>query len=94
MYTIQERLEKGYNVITGNNEKWQECVELGSEGLYNGMEIDNALDIMQAMKDGKYTDVKGIFEKENHSGASATCVIKIVKSFRPTDFDKVEKYLW
>lgn len=68
---------------------WKQCVEGRVEDLYNGSDLTNALDIMEALAQGKsIEEATAIFEGANHSGASASMVLRIVANFskRGTEF--------
>lgn len=68
---------------------WKQCVEGRVEDLYNGADLANALDIMEALAQGKsIEEATAIFEGANHSGASASMVLRIVVNFskRGTEF--------
>ena len=80
---IPNWIEEGKKIIYPERyEEWEECVGIRASDIYHGRELDNALEIMMALEeDASMEEVKEIFDKQNHSGASAGIVRSIVFSF-------------
>lgn len=68
---------------------WKQCVESRVDDLYDGADLVNALEIMEALAQGKsIEEAIAIFEGANHSGSSGNMVLRIVANFskRGTEF--------
>lgn len=80
---IEVWYERGKKVIYPEKwDKWHKCVEARASDLYHGADLVNALDIMEALRYGEPMEkVTAIFEKANHSGASAAMVLRVVTNF-------------
>ncbi len=83
-------IERGKALIYPERlQEWEECVRARAKDLYHGMELDDALAIMEELENGTpMEDVLKMFEDQNHSGASASMVRNIVLHFskRGRDF--------
>lgn len=89
---IPEWNEKGKGLILPGTEKeWARCVEIRAGDLYHGMELDNALDIMKALKEGDMDKAVKLFDDANHSGASAGITRSIILTFSEKGADFYEK---
>lgn len=75
--------ERGKSMIFPEKwDNWKACVESRAEDLYHGWDLVNALEIMEALEQGKtIKEASAIFDEANHSGASASMVLKIVVNF-------------
>jgi len=64
-------------------EEWRKCVDARIADLYHGMDLENALGIMEvlAKKDGTIDEACKIFDEADHSGMSASITTKIVFDF-------------
>lgn len=61
---------------------WEECVNVCAINLYHGLELDAALEIMQALENGiAIEDALEILDNQRHSGMSELLVRKIVLLF-------------
>lgn len=82
--------ERGKKVVYPEKwDKWHECVEGRAHDLYHGFDLVNALEIMEALDEGKsIEEASEIFNNAGHSGSSAAMVLKIVVNFsaRGTEF--------
>lgn len=80
---IEVWYERGKKVIYPEKwDKWHKCVEARASDLYHGADLVNALDIMEALRYGEPMEkATEIFDKANHSGASAAMVLRIVTNF-------------
>lgn len=76
-------IEKGEALIYPERmEKWQKCVEVRAGDIYNGKDLDAALDLMEKLESGaSMEEVKEMFYKQDHSGASAGVVKSVVFHF-------------
>lgn len=79
----KEWITKGHKII---NQKywleWDKCVPIRLADLYQGLELEACLDIIEPLNRGCSLDeAKEIIEKQNHSGCSFGLVIAMVKSF-------------
>lgn len=80
---IDSYIERGKKVISEDKwESWEEIVPVRVSDLYHGMELDNALTILESYKEGRDLDkVRKIFDDAEHSGWSAGLVASIIKKF-------------
>lgn len=63
-------------------EEWEKCVNDHATGIYHGLEIDSALEIMQALENGAtIEEAINMFNSQGHSGVSAELVRNIISSF-------------
>ena len=63
-------------------ETWKDCVKIRAHDLYNGMELDNALDTMECLENGgTIEEANKILEDANHSGMSYSVTLSIIVSF-------------
>lgn len=76
---------------------WAKCVDIRAHDLYNGKELDNALDIMECLDNGgTIEEANKILENENHSGSSYGITLSIVFTFSkrgPEFYKGVEKHI-
>ena len=80
---IQNWIERGNKIIFPKRHKeWEECVKKRSNSIYNGEELNAALEIMEALENGALIEeAKDLFIKQNHSEISYTIVQKLVYLF-------------
>lgn len=80
---IDSYIERGKKVISEDKwELWKKILPIRVGDLYHGMEVDNALTILESYKEERDLDkVRKIFDDENHSGWSAGLVAGIIKKF-------------
>lgn len=76
-------IERGNKLIyPQRQETWKDCVDIRAHDLYNGMELDNALDIMECLENGgTIEEANKILEDANHSGMSYSVTLSIIVSF-------------
>ena len=63
-------------------EEWKDCVEARAKGMYNGRDLDTALNIMENLNsNGELSKAKELLEDETQSAGSYTMVSQIVFAF-------------
>ena len=79
----KEWIEKGHKVLDKKYwNKWDECVPIRLDDLYEGMELGDCLDIVSALNNGvKLEEAKKIISKQSHSGMSYGLVVAMVETF-------------
>ena len=80
---ISNWIEKGQALIFPERyEEWEKCVVARAKDLYHGVELDSALEIMQALESGaSVEEAKQMLDKQGHSGMSASIVRNILFAF-------------
>ena len=80
---IPEWIEKGQALIYPERyEEWEKCVNARATDLYHGLELDSALEIMQALENGTtIEEASKMLNNQGHSGTSASLVRNIIFSF-------------
>ena len=80
---IPSWIEQGEKFIYPERmEKWKQCVEDRASDLYDGIDLDSALGLMEKLESGAtIEEVKEILEQQGHSGASAGIVRNIIFHF-------------
>lgn len=80
---IPNWIEKGKLLIFPERyEEWEKCVQIRANDLYHGLELDSALEIMQALEDGaSMQEASKILYNQGHSGMSAELVRNLLFSF-------------
>ena len=74
--------------------RWEECVDIRMSDLYQGADLECALDIIERLNNGaNFKDVKELVNSQGHSGASYGITMSIVASFSERgqnfrDYDK------
>ena len=81
--SIKSWIERGQAIIFPERyEKWEECVKARVSDLFRGADLNDALEIMEALEKGaSIEEVKNIFKSQQHSGESASMVRNIVFGF-------------
>lgn len=76
-------LEEGKKYIYPQKEaEWKRCVNIRADDLYAGLDLDYALEAMNALDKGKsFEEVAQLIEEQNHSGSSYRIVMSIIASF-------------
>lgn len=78
-------VEEGKKYIpAGLWKEWERCVNIRAKDLYNGVELDQFLDIVKAIDEGTAKDkkdVEKILDNQGHSGASYGIMVSMLKSF-------------
>lgn len=80
---IPKWVERGEKLIyPQRRDSWKHCVDIRVHDLYHGMDLDNALDIMECLENGgTVEEANKILEDANHSGMSYGIVLSIIVSF-------------
>lgn len=80
---IPSWIKKGQELIFPERyEEWEKCVQARANDLYHGLELDSALEIMQALENGaSMEEASKILYNQGHSGMSASLVRNILFSF-------------
>ena len=80
---IPNWIEKGEALIFPERyAEWEKGVVARASDLYHGLELDSALEIMTALENGaSMEEAKQIFDKQEHSGMSASMVRSILFAF-------------
>lgn len=78
-------IEKGKKIIFEEKyQEWEDCVVKCANSIYNGKELDAALEIMEALENEKSLEQAiDILKQQNHSGASESLVKNIIFEFSP-----------
>ena len=72
--------------------KWEECIEIRIRDLYNGMEVEAALVVMEAHAEGKsIEEIVNIIDSQGHSGASYGMLRSIITFFYPAGKELFEQ---
>ena len=79
---VPEYIEKGNKLIyPQRKEEWEKCVCTRLSDLYSGMDLDNALQIMEALDNGVTVEEAGKLVDDGHSGMSYGVTMSIVLTF-------------
>jgi len=90
---IENWKNKGRKVLSEDKwEYWDKIVPIRANDLYHGMELDNTLDIICSLKENKLEEAKNKFDKQGHSGMSASLVFGMIREFYD-DGDKFVEYM-
>ena len=75
--------------------KWEECIDIRISDLYNGMEVESALQVMEAHASGASAkDILQMTYDQGHSGMSYSMLRSIVTFFYPAGkqlFEEIAK---
>ncbi len=76
-------IERGNKIIPKYKQKdWKKAVKQSIKGLYKGTDAYAALQMMEALEEGKdYEQCLDILRKGDHSGGSATCALYMAADF-------------
>ena len=75
-------MERGRDVLSEENwEYWDKIVPIRLNDLYRGMELRNTLDIITSLNENDFNMAKEKFDKQGHSGMSASLVFAMVEEF-------------
>ena len=69
--------------------KWDECVPIRLNDLYEGMELGSCLDIVKTINEKSFKDAIEVMRNQGHSGFSWGLVRAMVKVFS----DKGEEFV-
>ena len=80
---ISNYIERGKKVISEDKWLlWSQIIPVRVDDLYHGLEVENALEILESYKEEKdLSKVKKIFDDAGHSGWSAGLVASIIRKF-------------
>lgn len=80
---IKTYTDRGHKVIPQNKwTMWDQIVPIRVSDIYHGMEVNNALTILESYKEEKdLRKVRKIFDDAEHSGWSAGLVARIIMDF-------------
>lgn len=80
---MPEWIERGNKLIYPQREEtWKDCVDIRAHDLYHGIELENALDVMECLENGRtIEEANKILEDANHSGMSYGVTLSIIVSF-------------
>ena len=69
-------------IYTERGEEWERYVKTRAKGIYNGMDLDAVLELMEGLENGESIEkVKEIFYNQNHSGSSEELVRNAIFKF-------------
>lgn len=76
-------VERGHQILDEKYwEKWDECVPIRLDDLYEGMELGHCLEIVKALNEGcDISAARDIIDKQGHSGMSFGLVRAMVQAF-------------
>ena len=91
----QKLYEKGLPFIdpSVDESKWRYCVDVRCSDIYDGKDLENAIDIIESLSKGDFDKAADIFNDANHSASSSRAVLSIVEHFRPNDFGEFQNTL-
>ena len=80
---IPKWIEKGQTLIYPERyEEWEKCVNTYAANLYHGLELNSALEIMQALENGTtIEEASKMLNNQKHSSMTASLVRNIIFSF-------------
>ncbi len=78
-----KRIERGMKLIpNAKQNEWQKCVDSCTKGVYGGLDVDSALDIMEALDNGtSIDDINQMLENLGLNGYADTAIRNIVLRF-------------
>ena len=69
-------------IYTERGEEWERYVKTRAKGIYNGMDLDAVLELMEGLENGEPIEkVKETFYNQNHSGSSEVLVRNAIFKF-------------
>ena len=76
-------MKRGQEIIAPERlGRWEECVDIRLGDLYEGWDLDAALDIIEKLNaDCSFAEAKKIIEDQNHSGSSYAITLSIIDTF-------------
>lgn len=94
----QEWLERGKKYIYPQmQDMWKHCVNIRCSDVYGGDELEVALNVMEALENGKSPkEAYEIIKKENSSGSAMSMAIAVIFDFSkrgPEFYYYVSKYI-
>lgn len=89
---IPHWIEQGEKLIyPQRSQKWQDCVKTRATDLFNGADLDCALEIMKLLEEGGTLEqARNALKAQNHSSLCYARVVSLVTNFskRGTEFYK------
>lgn len=80
--SITEWKNRGYEVVyPQRKDEWDKCVEARADDLYDGREVAQALDVMEALENGAAVEEANKIAEKGSSGASWSMLMNIVVKF-------------
>lgn len=90
--SIPHWIKQGEKLIyPQRSQKWQDCVKIRANDLFNGTDLDCALEIMKLLEKGDTLEhARDLLKKQNHSSLRYARVVSLVTNFskRGTEFYK------
>lgn len=88
-------MKRGQEIIAPERMgRWEECVDIRLGDLYEGWDLDAALDIIEKLNaDCSFAEAKKMIEDQNHSGSSYAITLSIIDTFseRGEEFRKYSR---
>lgn len=80
---IPNWIEKGKKFIFPQRyKKWADCVEFRVDDIYNGLDLDCALEVMKLLDEGvDFQQVYEVVKEQNHTGQSYSIVMSMITNF-------------
>lgn len=93
---ILEWIERGKKYIYSEKlNEWEKCVHKRALGSYNGLELNYALEIMDALNNASpFEEIAELLNGQNHSGVSYSIVMSIILNFSkngPEFYEAIEQ---
>lgn len=78
-------VKKGREILEESKwELWEKIVPIRLNDLYQGMELEQCLDVVKLLKkDGKFNEAKELIYNQGHSGMSFGLICSMIKEFSP-----------
>lgn len=82
---IPNWIERGKKIIDpGLYEKWEKCVNIRVKDGFHGSDLEDALNVMEALSNGKsLEEAYSIFNKNSYSPSGYNMVLSIIATFSP-----------
>jgi hypothetical protein len=92
--TVKEYIEKGHKILSEKYwKKYDEIVPIRVGDLYHGMELGAFLEIIELYdKNHELQECARAFDRQNHSGMSASLVASLIYNFHDNG-DKIVRAL-
>ena len=80
---IPEWIERGKKLIEPEKfSEWEKCVEIRARDIYNGKDLEDALEIMKLLDEGgALKEAWNILDKREHSASSYAIIESIIATF-------------
>lgn len=81
---ISSLIRSGLSILPGEHwDEWIDCVPYRVNDIYNGWDLEMFLEFYQAHKTETFEALKNRFNKQGHSGMSASITLAMIKKFIP-----------